>query len=1344
MAAASQRVGDSFANQRSSLDTTVRGLTQYRKEMGKVISAQEKLSKRVKMPVFDGGSMPSMPGGRGGRGGGRPRPTPMDMDGDDGYSIGKGIIAGLATNMITGIFDQIGNAVGKSINYVKGALQERIDDEMGDIQSAGGILSVGKEMKVPWADTYQEAFDIQKRLNGEMANLAAALPGDTADYVSNMKQVTDTVMKVTTSNGPAMITAMKKFNSSVTDTKGAYIEATKQLSKFTTLAGLGQTGGMPITALAEQMLNADKVSVKSLKSKFTALRSNPLVSGALEKYEAEMNKAGAGSAERYAAMLKAFEQAFPVEVLDAMTNSADGIMQGLKSGLLNPDTGLLGLGRAFEVDFAGLNRKMGPMKESLSVFDVFLGLFKSFGMVLGPIVSALPSIIEPFSTLMNPLKEFYVLAENTISNFKGATKMFGGMKLDFAPFRGSLMAIGKLAKALGADEGEFTKLEGMLTGKKLDLGAALQQAMKTLFSSEALSKFGKAIGEALGGFLSMLAGLAKSGGEMVNSGGLASGFMEGWNKSGGSEAISTIVKMIAEGLVKALLVVGWEALSTDPIGTAILATVFVTPVRSMILGWLGTVATSISTSLAAANIGGLIAGWAGPILTTITTIGTTLSGFFTSMLAALAPLALPVLAIGAIVAGIYIFRDQIMEGITFLQTWITSNFSGPIRDMLLGITKGWQGLVNMITGLVDTIWGFFSGDKARMSKGLTSIQTGFNQWLGGLKQFFVALGVGVSQAVGVAASWVDTHIVKPISNFFKWIGAALMRPINAVGSWLDSYIIKPFTTLFTAIGGALGRLVSFVTGLINTYYIQPFIRVWTAVGSAIGKVISFVAGLINTYYIQPLTRAFSAIGGLLSQAFTAVSGFVNTYIVTPITQAFMFIGSVVAQGFSALVGLVQSYIIDPIVNIFTQIRAGVSAAVSAVLGAWSSFVNALKSTFTSLASLASTAGGILRNAVLGGVQALGNAIKGAILGAASWIGNMGKPPTPGTQSQPGSTRPASPSRGGARRKWDGKGANSMPLHSAIASEMANKPAGSDLVIANSSETIIPAAGGLNGGMEGVINATYNAAQHTSSAFAAGFQIFSQKIQSGQQATVAAINKGTQMGAAQSASMMAKLSAQNASLMTKMNAVAAAAGNAGGGAGGAGGGMALGGGYGGKGSAIAGALGSYIKQTGGAPGSIHEHPQHGGVRGRHSKNSYHYQGRAIDIGAYAYEQGPVLKRIAAFNSKMGVKPVELLKAGDPGHSDHVHVAYALGAGNPAFFNSANAADQWESMMAPKSPIVSSVRARANEMQGGGGTTTVNAPITINAQPGQDADELAAIVAQKLTQAINSLRYSSYNV
>lgn len=102
----------------------------------------------------------------------------------------------------------------------------------------------------------------------------------------------------------------------------------------------------------------------------------------------------------------------------------------------------------------------------------------------------------------------------------------------------------------------------------------------------------------------------------------------------------------------------------------------------------------------------------------------------------------------------------------------------------------------------------------------------------------------------------------------------------------------------------------------------------------------------------------------------------------------------------------------------------------------------------------------------------------------------------------------------------------------------------------------------------------------------------------------------------------------------------------------------------QGSKIAGEAGRFIKSKLKSPQqfqAVTEHPEHGGVRGRHAPNSYHYTkpGRAIDIGAYAHEQGPILKVISEFNKEKKVKPVELLKAGDPGHSDHVHVAYNTG-------------------------------------------------------------------------------------
>lgn len=66
--------------------------------------------------------------------------------------------------------------------------------------------------------------------------------------------------------------------------------------------------------------------------------------------------------------------------------------------------------------------------------------------------------------------------------------------------------------------------------------------------------------------------------------------------------------------------------------------------------------------------------------------------------------------------------------------------------------------------------------------------------------------------------------------------------------------------------------------------------------------------------------------------------------------------------------------------------------------------------------------------------------------------------------------------------------------------------------------------------------------------------------------------------------------------------------------------------------------------------------------QHAENSYHYSNRAIDIGAYSYEQGPILEAIEEFNRMKGIKPVELLHAGNDssgGHDDHVHVAYFSG-------------------------------------------------------------------------------------
>jgi hypothetical protein len=109
----------------------------------------------------------------------------------------------------------------------------------------------------------------------------------------------------------------------------------------------------------------------------------------------------------------------------------------------------------------------------------------------------------------------------------------------------------------------------------------------------------------------------------------------------------------------------------------------------------------------------------------------------------------------------------------------------------------------------------------------------------------------------------------------------------------------------------------------------------------------------------------------------------------------------------------------------------------------------------------------------------------------------------------------------------------------------------------------------------------------------------------------------------------------------------------------------------RGSKLAGELGRFLDKKGlGVWGSgVHQHPEHPPWQPEsgHSPGSLHYASkgsRAIDIGGYGRSRGyndqdQILAGIAEFNKMKGVKPVQLLKDGYPGHDNHVHVAYALG-------------------------------------------------------------------------------------
>jgi hypothetical protein len=92
-----------------------------------------------------------------------------------------------------------------------------------------------------------------------------------------------------------------------------------------------------------------------------------------------------------------------------------------------------------------------------------------------------------------------------------------------------------------------------------------------------------------------------------------------------------------------------------------------------------------------------------------------------------------------------------------------------------------------------------------------------------------------------------------------------------------------------------------------------------------------------------------------------------------------------------------------------------------------------------------------------------------------------------------------------------------------------------------------------------------------------------------------------------------------------------------------------------------------------------------------------------------------------------------------HYNHVHVAYALGAGMPAFFGSQSAALGWERSMVPGSVKVGSVTG--NSAEGFGGNTFGDINVTVNAGSTTDPDALASIVALKIGEAVSQARSAS---
>jgi hypothetical protein len=565
MAGATRTLTENFKTQRGAYESNMRAMKQYRSEVGKVVASQKQLQKKVSLPGISGGGR-----GPGGNGGGRV---------NRGGSIAADVVSGgVITAAIVKGFDIGVQIMQRGFAYISQTFAERIGDQIEDIAGAGGIFAGAKSAGLKeFGSTMDDAMDVQKELNRSMATLAADLPGTTNDFVRNARSITDTMMTAMAKSPGQFVKAMEGMTGKTgLDQKGALIAATTSVAQSTTmLEKLAPGGGMPMTMLFEDLMSRDTVDAKNMQRKYASMRRNPTLIAALERNQKEINKYAAGSGERLVAISKALNEAVPPEMVNMMKRSVSGVIEGFKSNFLDPDTGLFGLSRQMgfvvtqfdtTTGKARLNKAGKVVKEAVGIFELISDIFGNLGVVLNSsLVPALVNLIYPFDQLGQSLVKFREWTFKVFERFQLLTKYFTQVGktygLDASTFqattRGGLATVASIFQGLGElSSGQYAGIIAQLKSKDpkaiKNVGSQLLEIFK---ESKFLNTITELVGSVVGGALDALADML----DMVLSGTekfAAKGFGKGFAESGGYQAITrifaNIFKLLWKGFTEAV------------------------------------------------------------------------------------------------------------------------------------------------------------------------------------------------------------------------------------------------------------------------------------------------------------------------------------------------------------------------------------------------------------------------------------------------------------------------------------------------------------------------------------------------------------------------------------------------------------------------------------------------------------------------------------------------------------------------------------------------------------------------------------------------------------------------
>lgn len=291
-------------------------------------------------------------------------------------AISRGATAGvLFGNAITGAL----NVATSAVSGFVGKLGEAVSIQQENISVSGNFMKVA-------GFSFNEATQFVDNFSQAMSQVASDLPGQTSDYVNLGKGISDN-----------LVGAFKDLNGELDrDTFSEYLESISRDAGF--LATTADVSAKQAAQGISKLLSGRSMAELAQLEFFEA---NPAVLSTMEKEAEKLGKNLKDMTKRERAEVLRAALAVPQEVIEASTQSISGLVEGFKSTLFDPQTGMFGLMRDLSKQ-DGNQSVLSELNEGLSTLLGEDGVLARVGSILNDAGIT----IDPMMALFNWLEGF--------------------------------------------------------------------------------------------------------------------------------------------------------------------------------------------------------------------------------------------------------------------------------------------------------------------------------------------------------------------------------------------------------------------------------------------------------------------------------------------------------------------------------------------------------------------------------------------------------------------------------------------------------------------------------------------------------------------------------------------------------------------------------------------------------------------------------------------------------------------------------------------------------------------------------------------------------------------------